>query len=111
MKLSKNVILISGIVMTVVLIGAIVFLVFFGKGLPYRYSYVSEYLSQDSDVTYKVTDVERQHYDEGFTGGLYMYDFTLKGSDGNTYHAWYSSYAELSRDTVGGVELSGDTSR
>ncbi len=61
-------------------------------------------LLEDRGIVCTVEDYTFQHYEYGITGGLYMYDFTCRDSQG-TFTVSYRRYQDLSPDSLRAEDL------
>ena len=59
-----------------------------------------DYLNGELSMDCTVVDCYYQHYDKGITGGLRMYDFTCRNSDGEEFTARYQAFPDLSAETI-----------
>ena len=61
---------------------------------------VEDYLNGELSMDCTVVDCYFQQHDRGINGGLFMYDFACRGSDGEEFTAGYRGYADLSAETI-----------
>ena len=59
-----------------------------------------DYLNSGLSIDCTVVDCYFQQHDRGINGGLFMYDFVCRGSDGEEFTAGYRGYADLSAETI-----------
>lgn len=66
---------------------------------------VISYLNETYGRNFKLKRSSFSHYDYGFTGGLYMYEFLIEDENGEQYRASYSRYFPLSESDVDDITL------
>ena len=58
------------------------------------------YLNESMGLEGEITNTEFYHYDEGITGGLYMYEFKFRENNGNILDVKYSSYEDICEENL-----------
>lgn len=66
---------------------------------------VEEYVKKEYKIDCKVKSSSFSHYEEGITGGLYMYDFVCVDKKFKEIKISYRAYADLNRDTLENLEV------
>ena len=66
---------------------------------------VENYINSKYNGEYKVKKATFSYNGEGISGGLFMYNFHLKDNDGEKYIVSYTSYDDLSQNTLSKVEI------
>lgn len=61
---------------------------------------VETHIKKEYKIDCKIKSASFSHYDEGITGGLYMYDFTCVNEDFKEIKISYKTYSDLSVETL-----------
>ncbi len=66
---------------------------------------VKEYIQQKYSINCEIKNIRFQHYSYGFTGGLYMYEFTCVDENGKTFLISYKDYFDLNEYSLTELKL------